>query len=276
MSDPVEIINTCLDPLVPDAGADPDLDAVPNLADLAQGTLPCDPDTDDDGFKDLPDTSFTGPNVNVNADNCPTIFNILQTNTDSAPDPNGPNVPDDDVTIGNGDINGDACDPDDDNDTLSDTVEASFPVSGCPSATAGISGVERDSDGDHLADSWECMFGSDPANPASKYVGTGAQVDADGDRIPDLYENRGYVTLPGSSDTDGDGCSDSVEVGSVDGNQALTDADRLAVARRVFGIYGPQVDQDYVLDISKNGVVDDPDRLLVARLIFVYAIPPCP
>jgi hypothetical protein len=56
----------------------------------------------------------------------------------------------------------------------------------------------------------------------------------------------------------------------------VTDADRLAVARRVFGIYGPQPDQDYVLDLGKNGVVDETDRLLVTRLILVYAIPPCP
>jgi cell division septation protein DedD len=276
MSDPVEIINTCLDPVVPDAGADPDADAVPNLADLAQGTLPCDPDTDDDGFKDLQDSSFTGPNSNPNADNCPTVFNNTQTNTDSAPDPNGPVVPSDDVTIGNGDIAGDACDPDDDNDALSDVTESGFPVGGCPSASAMTSSTERDSDGDHLADSWECTNGSDPSNASSKFLGTGAGVDADVDRIPDLYENRGYVTSPGSSDTDGDGCSDSVEVGSVDGDKAVADPDRLAVTRRALGIYAPQVDQDYVLDISKNGTVDDPDRLLVARLQFVYMVPACP
>jgi hypothetical protein len=276
MSDPVEIINACLDPLTPDAGADPDGDAVPNLADLAQGTLPCNPDTDGDGFKDLQDTSFTGPNTNPLADNCPTVANPGQTNTDSAADPNGPNVPGDDITIGNGDIKGDDCDPDDDNDGLSDATENVFPVPGCPFAGAGISRLERDSDGDHLADNWECANGSDPSNASSKFVGSGAATDADVDRIPDLYENRGYITSSSSSDTDGDTCSDSVEVGSVDGNKAVTDSDRLAVARRVFGIYGPDVAQDYVLDISKNGAVDDPDRLLVARLIFVYGIPPCP
>jgi hypothetical protein len=276
MSDPVEIINACLDPLVADAGADPDGDAVPNLADLAQGTLPCDPDTDDDGFKDLQDTSFTGPNTNADADNCPTVYNILQTNTDSAPDPNGPNVPGDDVTIGNGDILGDACDADDDNDALSDAAEATFPVPGCPAATAGISGLDRDTDGDRLADSWECANGSDPSNASSKFLGSGTAADADVDRIPDLYENRGYVTSPASTDTDGDGCSDSVEIGSVDGNEAVADPDRLAVARRVFNIYAPHPDQDYVLDLSKNGTVDDPDRLLVARLQLVFMVPPCP
>jgi hypothetical protein len=274
MSDPVEILNTCLDPVVADAGADPDGDAVPNLADLTQGTLPCDPDSDDDGFLDLQDTSHTGPNVNPAADNCPTVNNGAQTNTDAAFEPNGTNVPGDDATIGNSDILGDACDPDDDNDTLSDAAELSPPV--CASATAATSSTERDSDGDHLADSWECANGSDPSNASSKFVGTGAGVDADLDRIPDLYENRGYNTSSGSADTDGDGCSDSVEVGSVDGNRAVTDADRLAVARRVFGIYGPQPDQDYVLDLGKNGVVDETDRLLVTRLILVYAIPPCP
>jgi hypothetical protein len=276
MSDPTEIINACLDPVVADAGADPDGDAVPNLADLNQGTLPCDPDTDDDGFKDLQDTSFTGPNINPNADNCPTVFNLGQANYDSAPYANGPLVPDDDVTIGNGDILGDACDSDDDNDALTDAAEGTFPVPGCPSASAPISGLDRDSDGDHLADTWECAHLSDPSNASSKYVGISSNLDTDGDYIIDLYEDRGYITNVGSTDTDGDGCSDSVEVGSVDGNRAVTDADRLAVSRRRFGIFPPQVDQDYVLDVSKNGAVDDSDRLLVARLVLVYHVPPCP
>jgi hypothetical protein len=60
-----------------------------------------------------------------------------------------------------------------------------------------------------------------------------------------------------------------VEVGSVNGNRALEDADRLAVARRALNVLAVNVEQDYVLDISKNGVVDDGDRLFVARAVLL-------
>jgi hypothetical protein len=185
-------------------------------------------------------------------------------------------VPNDDVTIGNGDVLGDACDSDDDNDTLLDSAESMLPVPGCPAALGPISGTDRDSDGDHLADGWECQFNTDPSNPASKYIGFPSNADADADLILDLYENRGYVTSSASADTDGDGCSDTVEIGSVDGNRAVTDADRLVVARRRFNMIPPEPNQDYVLDITKNGTVDDPDRLLVSRLVLINMVPPCP
>jgi hypothetical protein len=82
-----------------------------------------------------------------------------------------------------------------------------------------------------------------------------------------------YDTSGASTDSDGDGCSDSPRSAS-DGNRAITDADRLAVARR-YSHLRPDPDQDYVFDLTKNGVVDDPDRLLVARLQLVFMIPPC-
>jgi hypothetical protein len=63
----------------------------------------------------------------------------------------------------------------------------------------------------------------------------------------------------------------------VDANKAVTDVDRIIIARRVFNIppWTANAEQDYVLDISKNGVVDDPDRIAVARLVLVFALPPC-
>jgi hypothetical protein len=56
----------------------------------------------------------------------------------------------------------------------------------------------------------------------------------------------------------------------VDGNKAVTDADRLAVSRRALNISpfnqpGYVPDQDYVLDMDKNRVVGDPDRLFASR-----------
>jgi hypothetical protein len=51
----------------------------------------------------------------------------------------------------------------------------------------------------------------------------------------------------------------------------VNDADRLAVARRALGIWAPEPNQDYVLDIDKNGTVGDPDRLFVARAALLPA-----
>jgi hypothetical protein len=121
-----------------------------------------------------------------------------------------------------------------------------------------------DSDGDHLADGWECASGSDPANAASKAFGSGAN-DGDGDRVPDVWEARGYNARGASTDSDADGCHDLVEAASVDGNADVSDSDRLSVARRALNLWAPEAGQDYVLDLDKNGTVTDADRLFAAR-----------
>jgi hypothetical protein len=195
-------------------------------------------------------------------------------NTDSAPFANGPNVPGDDVSIANGDRFGDACDSDDDNDAAPDSAEPGYPDPTCSVATGPTNPLDRDSDGDHLLDGWECQNGSDPVNPGSKSLGSGSG-DADGDNIPDLWERRGHNTSFSSLDTDGDGCVDLVEIASVDGNEVVGDTDRLAVARRALGIFPPDPDQDYVLDMSKNGTIADEDRLFVARAALIWSPPPC-
>jgi hypothetical protein len=198
-------------------------------------------------------------------DTCLSIHDPEQLNTDSSDLDNGALAPGDDVTLLNGgDTLGNACDPDDDNDAVADATEMVHPIAGCASATAAMNPLDIDTDGDHLTDGWECANGSDPANSASKSLGSGI-TDADGDRIADLWEMRGYNGSGASTDVDGDGCHDLVELASIDGNTNVGDPDRLSVARRALGIWGPDPEQDYVLDIDKNGVVGDPDRLFVAR-----------
>jgi hypothetical protein len=213
---------------------------------------------------EMPTTDTDGDGIADVLDNCPLIPNPGQENTDNAPLPNGPLAPDDDVTRPNGDAQGDACDDDDDNDGIPDSVEISLPGPACPSATGPTNPLLRDTDGDHLSDGWECMTGTDPTNPQSGAPGSGSSDD-DGDRIPDIWEQRGYDMAAGGLDEDGDGCADLVEVASIDGNRAITVGDRLAVARATFGIWPPHPEQDYVLDINRNGVVDQPDWLFVAR-----------
>jgi hypothetical protein len=97
-----------------------------------------------------------------------------------------------------------------------------------------------------------------------KFMGSGSS-QSDGDRIPDLWEQRGYDANITSTDSDGDGCHDMVELASIDGNKTIADADRLAIARRALGIWGPDPQQDVVMDVDKGGTVNDPDRLFVAR-----------
>jgi hypothetical protein len=175
--------------------------------------------------------------------------------------PNGPNVPDsDDATWPRSEVGNVSCDLDDDNDLLNDHYEDAG-VTQCGYRTLSY---DFDSDGDHLHDGWECANGSDARDPLSKFLGSDIG-DSDGDRVPGLWEQRGYEGNPDGTDSDGDGCSDLVEIASVDGNRAIGDADRLSVARRALNIWGPDSDQDWVLDISANGSVDDPDRLFVAR-----------
>jgi hypothetical protein len=185
-------------------------------------------------------------------------------NSDPEVRPNGPNIDGDDGTWPDHDGVGDLCDTDDDNDGLLDLDE----LIGASCGGTPTLPVDFDSDGDHLHDGWECANGSNPMSASSKVLGPNA-TDTDGDHVPDVWENRGYNASGGNSDSDGDGCGDMVEVGSVNGNRALEDADRLAVARRALNVLAVDVEQDYVLDISKNGVVDDGDRLFVARAVLL-------
>jgi hypothetical protein len=181
--------------------------------------------------------------------------------------PNGPNVPDNDETWPNSDSMPGACDPDDDNDGLADGDETSGAL--CDGHVTNS--INFDSDGDHLGDGWECSWyfdgnpatNSDPTLASSKFLGM-STADADGDRVPDTWEMRAYNASASSTDTDGF-CADLVEIASVDGNRAIGDGDRLAVARRALNIWGPDTNQDWVLDIDGNGTVGDPDRLFVAR-----------
>jgi sugar lactone lactonase YvrE len=200
----------------------------------------------------------------------PTVISCGGVNTNAVALDNGPIVPGNDITIVRSDDVPDNCDADDDADGIPEYAahvalwnESVFPMNGCESAEATDT-LDMDSDGDHLTDGWECANGSDPSDALSKFLGP-PSGDADGDHIPDLWEERGYNASGSSVDTDGDGCADLVEIASIDGNKAVTDIDRLAVTRRALGIYSPNAAQDYVLDISKNGVVGQEDYLFVAR-----------
>jgi len=79
------------------------------------------------------------------SDNCPTVWNPEQTNTDVRVNPPG-------------DALGDACDPDDDNDGYTDALEwylGTDPLDNCPNPQAGPSGTYR-------SDAWPLDINRDP------------------------------------------------------------------------------------------------------------------
>jgi hypothetical protein len=204
-----------------------------------------------------------GDGVCDSLDNCPGVPNADQTNTDREIRPNGPNLIGDDHTWPMHDDMGDACDDDDDNDGIPDADE----LTGAMCNGIVTDPLKLDTDGDNVADLFECINGSDPTDPGSVFTGSGPGegTDSDGDRVPDIWEVRGYNASGSSTDSDGDGCADLVEIASVDDDRLIDIVDRLAVARRQLGIWAPDPVQDYALDINKNGFVDLADRVFVAR-----------
>ena len=233
-----------------------------------------------------------GDGVPGASDNCPFDANADQKNTDAAPliTAGAPN----DITIANSDRLGDACDPDIDNDGLSNIVEGSIgPAEAnhalCPSASADTDPLKSDSDGDRVLDGAECALGSDPMNAASKpaipslaldpdrdgltsafeaTIGSDpTKADTDGDGINDGVEYKGYNTSPTNTDTDGDGCPDGREISSVDANTNVNSVDLLLIALRM-----GRTDQP-VQDVNKDGIINVIDLATAARN---FNSTPCP
>lgn len=169
-----------------------------NSPDVQTSTAPTDADKDG-----IPDS----------VDNCPSVANANQKNTDKIEYPPGDNL-------------GDACDPDDDNDLLPDTIEL---ANGCnhlnpQSDGDGINDFKeineyktkcytKDSDSDGLDDNVEIATTYTKAdNPASKYKTNPNAPDSDADGVSDGKEVKSFKTEPLVADTDGDGLDDGFEI----------------------------------------------------------------
>jgi hypothetical protein len=176
-------------------------------------------DTDSDGVGNNADvfpndametTDLDEDLVGDNSDNCVAVGNFDQLDTDS-------------------DLQGDACDQDDDNDGLDDQFDA-FPIDPTEQLDTDGDGVGdnsdaffdnalyvSDSDSDGMPDAWETRYGLDP-NDASD-----ATSDQDNDAVS-AYDEFIAGTIPaGSLDIDGNGQHD-----------ALTDG--LLLLRGMFGL----------------------------------------
>ncbi|HEY8173129.1 MAG TPA: S8 family serine peptidase [Dehalococcoidia bacterium] len=204
-------------------------------------------------------------------DNCPTIANAPQTNTDGAPISTS-GVPD--ITVAMSDKLGDACDADDDNDGIDDDGEAA----GC-NGSGPLDPLNADSDDDRVRDGAECVLGSNPADAGSRPPPI-APGEGDGDGLPDALEialgsnpnskdsdsdgfldgieYRGYSTSPAQVNSDGDGCADDTEAASVNNDTSVNVIDLLGVAQHVPGTLA-------AFDVNKDRSVNVVDLLLVAQ-----------
>jgi len=209
-------------------------------------------------------------------DNCPSDANAGQENTDAVAADNGPGIAGEDLTVPVNDALGDACDGDDDNDVAADSDETSGAT--CGGQTTNT--LMADTDGDHLLDSWECGNGSNPNDAGSKALGGVSTTDADGDSVFDQVEARGWGTSASAADSDGDGCGDIVEIGSVNGDRALNSTDLLLLRRRAawptVTLLPPEAAQDALLDANRDGSVNSTDVLMVNRWVQLVAPPQCP
>ncbi|MFC1751247.1 thrombospondin type 3 repeat-containing protein, partial [Pseudomonadota bacterium] len=128
-------------------------------------------DTDDDGDSineefDPGGAAYEGLDPNAPKDNCPRVFNPGQTDTD-------------------GDMQGDACDNDDDNDTVEDALDA-FPLDASET---------KDTDGDGMGDNSD-QYPTDPketTNSDGDHMGNNSDPDDDNDGIPDSIEDALYA-----------------------------------------------------------------------------------
>jgi hypothetical protein len=221
-----------------------------------------------------PGDDLDGDGIANSADNCDAIASADQMNSDRNFVDLPPTKAYDDATWITSDEYGDVCDHDDDNDGLTDDLEAGLPGPVCPAATAPTSPTLNDSDGDSVLDRAECALGTNPADAGSK-PGV-VSPDGDNDQLPDAWETalrsnpaigdsdadgvrdgiefRFYGSDPLSANTDGDVCNDGKEVASVNADTSANVIDQQQIAQHAGTAANPNYIRNF--DVNKSGAID--------------------
>jgi spore coat protein A len=219
-------------------GPDADRDGVCDAADLC----PSDPAKVDPGICGcgVLDTDGDGDGTPDCHDNCPNTGNPGQLDTD-------------------GDLTGDACDPDDDDDGVLDASDA-FPLD--PAASV-------DTDGDGMPDTWNAGYTAEDST-----TGLSEDLDDDDDGEPDVTDNCPVEANADQADCDGDGVGNACDPdfpciipgdlaprGAPDG--VVNTADLLILLRLVIGTDAATTQEVAAGDLSDNGILDLPDVLVL-------------
>jgi len=235
-----------------------------------------------------------GDTVPDSTDNCPSVYNPGQENTDAALD-NGPGVPGDDTTVPNAvaDSEGDACetDGDADNDGLPDSQDTNplgatgicalfngsndghpKPAGGdvtnddnhngdpalATGADASDNGPSWDTDNDGALDGVECTLGTNPRERTERpnTAACGGAGDTDGDGLKNAWETCGWGTNLNIVDSDGDGKGDCKEAADVDGNGLVNFVGDTIYYAKAALLPPASFGKTMDFDIDKNGLVD--------------------
>lgn len=216
---------------------------------------------------------YDGDGIDNVLDNCPLNFNPGQENNDRNFIPASAPLTVNDSSLANSDTAGDVCDPDDDNDGVTDVDEAS----GAACDGGVTDAFMRDTDGDGRRDGAECALGTDPTDPASRpsqaqcaaAAGSAVGADADYDRLSDAIEYCGYGTTKVRMDSDDDFTHEGCEAVSLNGDMAVNSLDQLQLAFGIIGDLSGPANQN--ADLNKDGAVNSADQLLMATIMMPMA-----